>query len=87
LFGTGSPASECLGRKAGTFNPKLLTGSATGGTIPGVAHVIPAHTESSLALGSNLLQDIGITHDDVEALVADMRRDHYALLAPGTGKG
>lgn len=48
------------------------------------AHVIPAHTESSLALGPGLLQDIGVTCDDVEALVTDMRRDHYALLAPGT---
>ena len=52
----------------------------------GVAHVIPAHAESSIAVGASLLQDIGVSHDDVEALVADMRRDHYALLASGIGK-
>lgn len=46
----------------------------------GVSHAVPAAAESGLSLGTAVLQAAGVSDSDLEMLVADFRRDDYAIL-------
>lgn len=46
----------------------------------GVSHAVPEAAEGIIQLGTAVLQGIGASDSEVEALVADFRRDDYALM-------
>ncbi len=46
----------------------------------GVSEAVPDVTEGSLQLGSKLLLDLGTVQEDLDALLADLRREGYAVL-------
>ena len=46
----------------------------------GVSHAVPEAAEGIIQLGTAVLWGIGTADSDVEALVADLRRDDYALM-------
>jgi len=46
----------------------------------GVSHAVPETAEGSIQLGTAVLQGIGASDSDIETLLADFRRDDYALI-------
>ncbi len=46
----------------------------------GVSHVVPEAAEGGINLGAAVLQGIGVSDSDLEALVEDFRRDDYAIV-------
>ncbi len=46
----------------------------------GVSHAVPEAAEGIIQLGTAVLRGIGASDSDVETLVADFRRDDYALM-------
>jgi hypothetical protein len=46
----------------------------------GIKHAGTGYIESTLTRGAMLLQDLGLSQDDLNSLLGAMRRDNYALL-------
>ena len=51
----------------------------------GVTHVVPEAAEGGINLGAAVLQGIGVSDTELEALVADFRRDDYEIVRSAQG--
>jgi hypothetical protein len=46
----------------------------------GIRHAGTGYIESTLTRGATLLQDLGLSQDDLGGLLEALRRDNYALI-------